>query len=383
MLDGVELGAIRRVMYDKKPYTQSVGKIHEVLLDNLVRAGVGPSSVAKDHDSPGIGIPLPEMSVPYPLDVLADELGGVVTSADCHISGVCGHVIDAMRDNLPVAERGEVVVEGYELVFGQSLARPFEISRHLFLLGVHADDGEVDVCGGFAHGSDLLELLVPVLDLLHGEFLVERPLPQLETAKNLFDQIPGDVMSARLQFVYYLLDAEGYPHHALVLGKPCRVRLDNLQYSLRPFGMLRNFPFTPTALTADAAGRQDWARLKFFDTFSYRMRTNSHYFTNFAVADAIGLQLFGFRRDEVPSVPLVQACHKSQITLRQHIWRRFLYHIMSFEITHKVTKNPPDYQIYLIDIQYIKPLFCRKISLVGKVSFPTIGIMPESYSTAA
>ena len=126
-----------------------------------------------------------------------------------------------------------------------------------------------------------------------------------------------------------------------------------------------------------------WARLKFFDTFSYRMRANSHYFSNFAVTDAVGLQMFGFRPDEVPSVPLVQACHKSQITLRQHFWRCFLYHIMSFGITHKVTKNPLDSKIYLINIQHIKQLFCRKILMVEKVSFPMIGIMPDSYPTVA
>lgn len=354
VLDGVELGAIRGVMCDKKPHAQPVGKIHEVLLDNLVGAGVGPTSVAEDDDCPRLGVLASEMLVPHPLDVLAEKPGSVVTCADSHVAGVLGHVIYAMGDNLPFTECGEVVVEGLELAFGQSLARPFENARHLFLLGVRADDGDVDVSGGLAHEGNLFELLIPVLDVLHGEILVERPLAQLEAVKNLFDQITGDVNSSQLQLVHYLLDAEGYPYHTLVLGKPCRVRLDNLPHGTCPFGMLRNFTFAPTALTADTAGRQVWARLKFFDTFSYRMRANSHYFTNFAVSDAVGLQMFGFRPDEVPSVPLVQACHKSQITLRQHIWRCFLYHIMSFGITHKVTKNPPDFQIYLIDIQHIK-----------------------------
>ena len=113
------------------------------------------------------------------------------------------------------------------------------------------------------------------------------------------------------------------------------------------------------------------------------MRANSHIIANFAVADAIGLQLFGFRADEEPSISLVQACHKGQITLRQHIRRRISYHIMSFEITRKVTKNPPDFQIYLTDIQHINYLFCIEFSTRKITSFLMIGIMTESNSAVA
>ena len=222
-------------MYDKEPYAQSVSKVHEILLDNLVPAGVGPTSVAEDGDCPRLWVQVPEMLVPHPLDVLADKLGCVVTCADCHVVSVPGHVIYAMEDDLHLAEGGEVMVEGLEAAFGQSLAQPFEIACHLFLLGVHADDGDVDVCGGLAHGGNLSELLIPVFDLLHGEFLVERPLTQLEVVKNLLDQIPGDVISARFQLVHYLLGSKGYSYHALVLGEAGCVRLDNLLHGLRPF----------------------------------------------------------------------------------------------------------------------------------------------------
>lgn len=36
-----------------------------------------------------------------------------------------------------------------------------------------------------------------------------------------------------------------------------------------------------------------------------------------------------------------------------------MFHFKSIGITLKVTKNPPDFQIYLTDIQYIKQYFCN------------------------
>ena len=99
--------------------------------------------------------------------------------------------------------------------------------------------------------------------------------------------------------------------------------------------------------------------MKFFQIFSYRMCADFHFFTNFAVAKPLGLQLCGFSRQEMSSVPFVQAFHKFQIVLWQYFWRRFLFHFKSIGITLKVTKNPPDFQIYLTDIQYIKQYFCN------------------------
>ena len=55
--------------------------------------------------------------------------------------------------------------------------------------------------------------------------------------------------------------------------------------------------------------------MKFFQIFSYRVCAGSHYFTNFAVAKPLGLQLCGFSRQEMSSVPFVQAFHKFQIVL--------------------------------------------------------------------
>ena len=41
VFNGVELGAVGRVVHDEDPHAKAVGKIHEVLLEDTVSAGVG------------------------------------------------------------------------------------------------------------------------------------------------------------------------------------------------------------------------------------------------------------------------------------------------------------------------------------------------------
>ena len=83
-------------------------------------------------------------------------------------------------------------------------------------------------------------------------------------------------------------------------------------YQFRICGQKR---LAATACSADTAVGEIRPGMKFFQTFSYRMCAGSHFFTNFAVAKPLGLQLCGFSRQEMSSVPFVQAFHKFQIVL--------------------------------------------------------------------
>lgn len=78
VFDGVELGAVWRVVHDENPYAYAVGKVHEVLLEDTVSAGVGAAAVAEDDNHFGMRVEPFQMAVPYTLYVLAHELGSVV-----------------------------------------------------------------------------------------------------------------------------------------------------------------------------------------------------------------------------------------------------------------------------------------------------------------
>ena len=81
VLDGIELGTIRRIMHDEKPHAHPVCKVHEILLDDSVRTGVGASSVAQDYKSMRVRVLLLHVFIPDTFYVFTDEHGGVVTGS--------------------------------------------------------------------------------------------------------------------------------------------------------------------------------------------------------------------------------------------------------------------------------------------------------------
>lgn len=204
VLNRVELGAIRRIMNKKKPDTQFVGKIHKVLLDDSVCAGVRSSSVAQDDKGMCIRVLLPQMILPYALDVVAHEPGGVVADSHRHIPHIFGDIVDAVRNNLSVGEGGEVVVKGPECTIGQGFSVTLEVPQHLLLLRVNADNGKPNGFRLLADGRDASELFVPVLDILQGEVLIEGTLPKYKRIKNLADVVTVYIITGLRQFIHNL-----------------------------------------------------------------------------------------------------------------------------------------------------------------------------------
>ena len=94
VLNRIEFGAVRRIMHDEDVHAQSVGKLHEVLLDDAVRTGVGAASVAQDDHRMRIRILSPQFGLPYPFDIVADELGGVMVGPEGKVDLVPVDIIE-------------------------------------------------------------------------------------------------------------------------------------------------------------------------------------------------------------------------------------------------------------------------------------------------
>lgn len=136
VLDGVEFGAIRKIMNDKKPHAQSVGKIHKILLDDSVGVGAGvrSSAIAQDDKRVCIRILPVQVVSPYPCDIVAGEPGGVVAGTQSQVANVPGDIIYAVRDNLSVGEGGRIVVQSLERTVGPCFALPLEVPGISFFL---------------------------------------------------------------------------------------------------------------------------------------------------------------------------------------------------------------------------------------------------------
>ena len=72
-----------------------------------------------------------------------------------------------------IAECGEIMVERLKAAIGQGLAIPFEVTQHLFLLRVNADNGKFYGLRSITDGRYPLKLLVPVLNFLHRKILIK------------------------------------------------------------------------------------------------------------------------------------------------------------------------------------------------------------------
>lgn len=95
-------------------HSQSVGKIHKILLDDSVRTGVRTSAVTQYYKCMSIGILLSEVFPPDSCDIVTDKPGCVVADSQCHIAHIPCHVIDAVRNNLTIGECRKIVVKGFE-----------------------------------------------------------------------------------------------------------------------------------------------------------------------------------------------------------------------------------------------------------------------------
>lgn len=238
VLDGVVLGAVGRVVHHDNLHPYPVGEADEVLLDDMVGTGVGAAAVAEYHQHPGIGIGCTQVPFPAGLDVVADELGGVVAGADGEVSGVSCDVVDAVRHDGSIGEGGEVVVERPGRSRAEHGALPFEVADELLLLRVDADDRDA---GRDAHPldlADLLELLVPAFDLAHRDVLAERPRLESAFPYEAADMVFGDVRSATEELAPDGGSLDVEPDGALVLGVARHVLGHYLHEALLPFRVL-------------------------------------------------------------------------------------------------------------------------------------------------
>lgn len=175
VLDGVELGAVGRVVHDEYLQADAVGEVHEILLEDAVPAGAGAAPVAEDDEHPCVGVELLQVAVPDTADVPVHELGGVVAGAYRRVARVVRQVAYAVRNDHAFGEGPEVVVEGLWGGRAVYLSVTLEVAERLLLLGVHADDGYPRLDAGCLRRAYLGELGVPILHLAQRQALGERP----------------------------------------------------------------------------------------------------------------------------------------------------------------------------------------------------------------
>lgn len=355
VLDGIVLGTIRRIMHHEDIHTQIVGKIHKVLLDNPVSAGIGATSVAKHDHCMGVWVLLHKMFVPYSCDVVTDKLGCVVVGTECQIARILRDIVDTVWNYLSISERLKVVVKRLGLPDAKRTSFSLEVADEFLLLCVDAQDGEPQLCAPLPDVSNVQKLSISLLGIPHRKALEELPVAEPEGLKYLTDMVFGYITPRVNHSISYLWDGQRYPEYILVLRESGKVRFDDQAEYIHPFWMKGKLGLPTTAGTSDAPLFRSIPGAEFFDALTDGIFAASHFFANFA--DAMSAKCERTFREVVPHLAFIEFRHKHPAFGRKAFWRSFLNHFKGLAIFFKVKKFSPDFLYYIIDNQQIKSKF--------------------------
>ena len=281
-------------MHNENVHIKSGCKVHEILLDYAVGAGVGR----------------------------------VVARAYGHISGVCRDVVDAVRNNLTVRERPEVVIERTRLTRAEHFPVTLEVADEFFLLGVDADNGDAYCRSLLSDVSDIPELDVPALNIPHRDVLAEGTVAVAERFKYLPDNVLGDIAVPANHLPCNLWNGQGHPDDVLILRKTRSMRSDNHLEGVNPFRMLREQGLAAASATADPSIVRSVVGFDFLDAVIQSVFAGSNKLTNFVHATSAKGKSLGC--EKAPSLVFAERRHKRQFFCCKHFWRRLRNHFEKY-----------------------------------------------------
>lgn len=334
-------------MHNKKIHIKFGSKIHKVLFDNSMGAGVGTSAIAQNDYGISVRILCPQVLIPYPFYIVADKFGGVVTRAYRHVSHILCHIVDSVRDNLDIGECSEIVVKGFRLTKCQDVSVPFEVSDEFLLLRVDADYWKAYRRCLFSDGCNIQKLSIPVLDILHRKIFFERPMSVSHLLKHLSDKIFGQIASILGHFASNHRHAQGNPDDIFILKMTSSMRFNDQFECFKPFRMLVQFLLSSSARSTNASWFRSITGIDFINGTVNCVFAHVEKLTNFVQA--------AFTQGEsLSSVILsllvfVERRHKQLLLGCKHFWRSFRNHLKYRRKVFKVTKSSPVLQLYLFD----------------------------------
>ena len=339
MFDGIEFGAVRRIVHDEELHANPIRKIYKVLFDNMVSAGIRSTTIAEDDERLCVRIKALQVVCPDPLDVVAYELGGVVACAEGEVSRVVCNVVDAVGYNRPGREGREVMVESLWGRRAIDLPQTLEVSDQFLLLGVYADDRNPRFQADLFCCGNLFKLRVPVPRFVQRQTLKKRPF--LEAC--VPDQQPYDIIGnhdpSRNELVANLWNAESEPDDILVLRKSGHVLGNDFVKCGHNLGMLVNFPFCSATRHSLFAVRWGCFIRKFTNCLG-----NSIWRTFESLAyslDRTAVDPGRLACNKKPSIAFFKCAEVHYFRLRNFYWRFFLHSCNDLKINYKDTKIPP------------------------------------------
>ena len=268
MLNGVPLGAVRRVMcnayIDGKPLCQLYKTPFELPAPGVVRA----ASVTKGEDAFCTWIYVPKVLFPLLGKAVAGKLCGVVANSKGHIACVPLDIVDTVRHHFPIGKGGIVmVVYLYRLSrIGRSLIASVR-AKEFLLLGVHTENGDAVLVAVFPLLLNNLELLVSQLAVSHRQCLHRLAAGEAFGLDDLPDSVKAYLYMILLrEYLLYLRGSQAQPHRFCILRKPCYVKYHYLAKDGYILGMDGERTLPAASLLADSSLFEVFATVKFMES---------------------------------------------------------------------------------------------------------------------
>jgi hypothetical protein len=106
MFDRVVLRAMRRIVRGMHRQASQIGKMLQVVLESNGTTAAAASAVEQRQYLVSAAIPVNSVMFPPVKHAINDEVRGVVTRTEMHVSFVPPHVVDAVREPRPIGAEG-------------------------------------------------------------------------------------------------------------------------------------------------------------------------------------------------------------------------------------------------------------------------------------
>ncbi len=110
----------------------------EVFLQQMLVTTVTATTIAQEQDCCGVWVHTLAVTVPKHPQAVAGECGGVTAEPHMYPALITGEIVDAMRNDHPSGQTGEIMIKGFERLLAVDFAVAVERSQVFLLLGIDA-----------------------------------------------------------------------------------------------------------------------------------------------------------------------------------------------------------------------------------------------------
>ncbi len=131
MFERIVLRAVGRIVGEVPCDLQAVRQSLQVFLEQVVCGAVASAALAQDQQARRGGVSRAAVLLSPQSEAVAAEFAGVVAGVQVEVGVRARQIGDAVRNPFAVSRAGDIVVEGFDGLFGEGLAGAVKVPQHV------------------------------------------------------------------------------------------------------------------------------------------------------------------------------------------------------------------------------------------------------------